>query len=178
MKRDLHRVYYVNKLSRFFPYFSILTVFRYFRQILVRNYLGHPVHTDYRNHNIYLERLRPVSPRASELLVDFDWSFRLRLSKRLDKSKLIFCLFSVIKEDRSSCLRLEAKEDESAEVDDLVPSPQDNSRFSVLSLENLPKDVCSLDVDEVSLRPLLFEVGIILKCSIFKSEIKVFENFV
>ena len=119
-----------------------------------------------------------MSPRASELLVDFDWSFRLRLSKRLDKSKLIFCLFSVIKEDRSSCLRLEAKEDESAEVDDLVPPPQDNSRFSVLSLENLPKDVCSLDVDEESLRPLLFEVGIILKCSIFKSEIKVFENFV
>jgi len=69
----------------------------------------------------------------------------------------------VIKEDRSSCLRLEAKEDaEESEVDDLVPSPQDNSRFSVLSLENLPKDVCSLDVDELSFRPLLFEVGIIL----------------
>ena len=107
-----------------------------------------------------------MRPRVSVLLVDFDWSFRSRLSKRLDKSKLIFCLFSVIKEDRSSCLRLEAKEDaEESEVDDLVPSPQDNSRFSVLSLENLPKDVCSLDVEEVSLRPLLLEVGIILKCS-------------
>ena len=108
-----------------------------------------------------------MRPRTSVLLVDFDWSFRSRLSKRLDKSKLIFCLFSVIKEDRSSCLRLEAKEDaEESEVDDLVPSPpQDNSRFSVLSLENLPKDVCSLDVEEVSLRPLLLEVGIILKCS-------------
>ena len=107
-----------------------------------------------------------MRPRTSVLLVDFDWSFRSRLSKRLDKSKLIFCLFSVIKEDRSSCLRLEAKEDaEESEVDDLVPSPQDNSRFSVLSFENLPKDVCSLDVEEVSLRPLLLEVGIILKCS-------------
>ena len=107
-----------------------------------------------------------MRPRVSVLLVDLDWSFRSRLSKRLDKSKLIFCLFSVIKEDRSSCLRLEAKEDaEESEVDDLVPSPQDNSRFSVLSLENLPKDVCSLDVEEVSLRPLLLEVGIILKCS-------------
>ena len=103
-----------------------------------------------------------MRPRASELLEGFDWSFRLRLSKRLDKSKLIFCRFSVIKEDRSSCLRLEAKEATVASVaaDDLVL--RDNRRFSVLSLENLPKDVCSLGVVELSLRPLLLVVGIIL----------------
>ena len=82
------------------------------------------------------------------------------MSKRLDKSKLIFCLFSLIKEDRSSCLRFEAKE--AVEVcDDLVP--QDNKRFSVLSLENLPKEVCRLGFEVVSKRPLLLVVGSILK---------------
>ena len=92
-----------------------------------------------KNHNIYLRRLRPEPrPRLPELLeVSFDWSFRSRLSKRLDKSKLIFCLFSLIKEDRSSCLRFEAKDD--VVCDDLVLA--DNRRFSVESLENLPKEV-------------------------------------
>ena len=82
--------------------------------------------------------------RPELLEVSFDWSFRSRLSKRLDKSKLIFCLFSLIKEDRSSCLRFEAK-GEDVVCDDLVLA--DNRRFSVESFVNLLKEVCRLGLE-------------------------------